>query len=143
MSGAGGHGAGQSPAGQNAIVTPAQRAAVRPALGLYLDLSVMDFPLDENGRYVEIHNVDHLAEMLIGPSNPMWKDMPITNEDDMTRRADEIVKTRWQKLIAQGDIGDIQVRSWPQDGGRLRVTIRYRNLRDVDPSNPYKTVEIG
>lgn len=143
MSGAGGSGAGQSPAGQNYIATPAQKAAVRPALGLYLDLSVMDFPLDENGRYVEIHNVDHLALMLIGPTNTMWRDMPITSEEDMTRRADEIVRARWQKLIAQGDVGDIQVRSWPADGGRLRVTVRYRNLRDVDPSNPYKTVEIG
>lgn len=142
MSGAGGSGAGLSGAGINTIATPAERAAVRPATGLYLDLSTMDFPLDDNGRYVEIHNVDHLALMLIGPTNPLWKEMEITDEIDMTRRADEIVRARWARLISQGDVEDIQVRAWPGDGGRLRVHVRYRNTRDFDPKNPYKTVEI-
>ena len=142
MSGAGGYGAGQSPAGQNGIPAAVLAATIRPALGLYLDLSTMDFPLDANGRYVEIHSVDHLALMLIGPTNPLWKELPITDEADMTRRADEIVRARWQKLIAQGDVADIQVRAWPRDDGRIGIYIRYRNLRDADPQNPYRTVEI-
>ena len=102
----------------------------------------MDFPLDANGRYVEIHNVDHLALMLIGPTNLLWRDMPITNgRHDPARGRDcsgalaKAHRPRRHRRLSRCVRG-------PRMAADC-VTVRYRNLRDMDPSNPYKTVEIG
>lgn len=130
MSGAGGSGAGYYGAGNNPPTPSAVANAARVPTGLYLDLSVMDFPLDADGRYVEIHNVDHLALMLIGPANPLWKDLPVSNEDDMTRRAEEIVRMRWAGLISRGDIKDIVVRATPRANGGANVYVQFFNTRD-------------
>lgn len=140
--------AGQNPAGYfgagfGPSPTAAQANRVAPAVGLFLDLSVMDFPVDANGQYVEIHNVDHLALMLIGPENELWTGLEITNEADMTRRADEIVRAKWKRLLDAGDIGEVAVSAKPSAGGRADIRIRYRNLRDkTDPQDPYQTIEI-
>jgi len=130
VSGAGDSGAGYYGAGNNPPTGSEAANAARVPTGLYLDLSVMDFPLDENGRYVVIHNVDHLALMLIGPANPLWKELPVSDEDDMTRRAEEIVRARWVKLIANGDIKDIVVRATPRANGGATVYVQFFNTRD-------------
>lgn len=140
MSGAGGSGAGFYGAGNNPPTGSAAANLARTPTGLYLDLSVMDFPLDENGRYVEIHNVDHLALMLIGPGNPLWKNLPVSDEGDMTRRATEIVRARWKALIERGDITDIVVRATPRQNGGATVYVQFFNTRDpaAKPSSNYK-----
>lgn len=130
MSGAGSTGAGFYGAGVPAPTAAAVANTARTPTGLYLDLSVMDFPLDADGRYVEIHNVDHLALMLIGPNNPLWKDLPISDEGDMTRRANEIVRARWAKLISAGDIKDIVVRASPRANGGANIFVQFFNTRD-------------
>ena len=153
-------GAGSLPAGGGAgagidqdPTVPAARN-VRPPHALYLDASVMDFPLDENGRYVEVHPVDHLAEMLLIPERGSmaaapeqgspWLSLEIDTEAVMTQRATEIVQARWAALISRGDIGQITVRAHASAAGRARVYVQYVNNRDPkkDPANPFRTVEI-
>lgn len=128
--GAGGSGAGFYGAGQNPPIGSELAGSTSSSMSLFLDLSVMDFPLDANGRYVECHPVDHRALMLIGPDNPLWKELPISDDDEMTRRATEIVNQRWQKLLSNGDITDVQVRAHANDNGRAIIHVSFFNLRD-------------
>lgn len=154
--GAGDDGAGEDGgAGYDSVAdVPAARAVVPPH-ALYLDASVMDFPLDSDGRYVSVHPVDHLAEMLLipelktitaapGQGSP-WTDLEIADEATMTARATEIVMARWRDLIARGDITRVTVRSYAKDGGRAYVRVSYVNERDPlkDPANYFRIVEIG
>lgn len=142
---AGSENAGAGFAGIGSTPTIPAARNVRLPHALYLDLSVMDFPLDANGRYVEVHPVDHLALMLIGPFNDLWQTIEIADQATMTRRADEIVRQRWADLIARGDIADVTTIAKPGPNGRARIDISYRNTRDPasNPAKPFRTVEIG
>lgn len=142
---AGSEDAGAGFAGIGSTPTIPAPRNVRPPQALYLDLSVMDFPLDENGRYVEVHPVDHLALMLIGPTNDLWQTIEISDAATMTRRADEVVRQRWADLLARGDIADVQTSAKPGPNGRAQIRISYRNKRDPasNPEVPFRTVEIG
>lgn len=155
MSGAGSLPAGGGVgAGVDDVPTIPEPRDVRPPHALYLDASTMDFPLDENGRYVEVHPVDHLAEMLLIPERGSigadpeqgspWFGLEIDSEEVMTRRATEIVLTRWSALISRGDIGQVTVRAYASAAGRARVRVQYVNNRDPkkDPANTLRIVEI-
>lgn len=149
-------GAGSTGAGTIAVTTPTGRGVVLPPQALYFDASVMDFPTDADGRYIEVHPVDHEASMLLiplsgtiavapGQGSP-WLDLPIADEPTMTARATELVLARWSKLIARGDVAEVVVTARPRGPtGRAYVKVTYVNTRDPnkDPANPHRTVEIN
>lgn len=154
--GAGIGGAGSGAAGTIAVTSEDGRGVVRPPQALYFDASVMDFPIDDNGRYIEVHPVDHKASMLLIPlkgsiagapdQGSPWLSLPMTDETSMTARATELVLGRWASLIANGDIGGVTVYATPRGPeGRAFVRVQYENLRDPQrkPANPYRTITIN
>ncbi len=151
MSGAGFDGAGQSGAGNEQAPTIPAARNVRPPHALYLDLSTMDFPMDENGRYIEIHPVDHAVFMAIGPEQGSimampgqglaWQSMPYESEAVMQRRANEMVRAKLAELLSRGDIADLTVTLRSNVVGRGRVLVRYKNTRIPEINDPYRTVE--
>lgn len=151
MSGAGSDDAGSSDAGaEEDPEVPAARN-VRPPHALFLDLSKMDFPINDEGLYVEVHPVDHQVLMLIGPElgtvaavpdqGLAWSSMPYDVETVMTRRADELVRNKLAALLSRGDIGELSVTYRSNVIGRGRVLVEYRNLREPNIQDQFRTVE--
>lgn len=151
MSGAGFDGAGQSGAGNEQAPTIPAARNVRPPHALYLDLSTMDFPMDDDGRYIEVHPVDHEVFMAIGPEQGSimaapnqglpWQSMPYDSEAVMQRRADEMVRSKLAAILSRGDITDLSVTLRSRIVGRGRVLVRYKNTRIPQEHDPYRTVE--
>lgn len=154
--GAGIGGAGSGAAGTIAVTTPTGRGVIRPPQALYFDASVMDFPIDDDGRYIEVHPVDHKASMLLIPlqgsiagapdQGTEWFDIPVASEAIMTQRVTDIVRSRWASLIANGDIGNITVTAQVRGrADRAYIRVQYENLRDPHrkPANPYRTITIN
>lgn len=150
MSGAGSFGAGSSPAG---AYTPSSSNATTVAAlrALKLDAQARDFLLDENGRYVAAHPVDHRAMMLLIPrltsirssqtQGARWDDLVISDEETMTARFTEIVREAWRELLDAGDIRIDRVAARPVNSwGRGRIELVWQNLRD--PQNPNRTTSL-
>ena len=149
--GAGIGGSGVTGAGLSSSSAAPSPRSVRPPWALKLDPITRDFVLDENGRYVEAHPVDHEAMMRLLPvrggigSAPQqggpWKTLRIDEPDIMTRRMREYLDEVWRPLITRGDLRVDRVVHRPSNSnGRAHLVIEWTNLRD--PSDPTRTTEI-
>lgn len=146
MSGAGTIGAGLVGAGLSTPSTVGSPRNVKPPWALKLDPRTRDFLLDDDGRYVEAHPVDHAAYLALWPAagtiaaaptlGGPWKLLEIADADTMTRRLREYVEAAWRDLIARGDLKLVSVSARPTNSiGRARADIVWMNLRDpVDPN---------
>lgn len=147
MSGAGSFGAGSSPAG---TYTPAasNATAVTTPWALKLDAASRDFVLDDDGRYIAVHPVEHRAMMALIPrvksirsasaQGARWDDLPIADEATMTARWGEIVREAWRDLLAAGDLRIDSYAARPVNPwGRGRLELAWTNLRD--PQDPSRT----
>lgn len=147
MPGFGSFGAGSSPAGSYTPSASSGTPAVTP-WALRLDPLARDFVLDDDGRYVAVHPVEHKAMMALVPriesirsaqaQGARWNDLPIDDEDAMTLRWGEILREAWRDLLAAGDLRIDSFRARPVNPwGRGRVEVTWTNLRD--PENPNRT----
>lgn len=146
MGGAGAGGAGVGLADPTAATTPTTPWALK------LDPLSRDFVMDEDGRYVSVHPVDHQAMMRLAPAlgtirsaagqGGPWKNLEIADEATMTRRLTEEVRAAWRPLIDNGDLRLVRASSKPsaKTSGRARVEIVWMNLRD--PQDPNRRTEI-
>lgn len=151
MSGAGGSGAGLGGAGVGLSTPSSSTDTASPPWALKLDPLSRDFVLDENGRYVSVHPIDHQAMMRLAPAlgtipsasgqGGPWKTLEIDSEANMTRRLEEDVRAAWRDLIEAGAVRLVRVSAKPANSiGRGRIEIVWMNLHD--PQDPNRTTEI-
>lgn len=150
MSGAGSFGAGSVPAG--AYVPSASNATpIATPWALKLDPLTRDFVRDEDGQYIAVHPIEHLAMMRLIPAitsirsargqGGRWRDLEISDEATMTARFTEIVREAWRELLANSDVRLISATARPLNSwGRGRFEIVWMNLRD--PQNPNRTTSL-
>lgn len=150
MSGAGSFGAGSAPAGSYTPSASSATAATMPR-ALKLDPAARDFLLDDDGRYIAVHPVEHAAMMALVPAldsirsaqgqGGAWRGLEIDDAATMTTRFGEMVRAAWRDLAARGDLRIESVTARPTNAwGRGRFEIVWTNLRD--PQNPNRTTTL-
>ena len=142
---------GSAPWGFDPPETAPPPRTVLPPQALYFDGKTADFPLDEEGHYVEVHPVDHRVEIALFTTFtkvPVAPDVgstvasiPIQDDAAMTADADARVRTALRDLIAAGDIELVSVKAWAHPRWRAHVEVVYKNLQlpDQDP----RTIAVG
>ena len=138
--------AGFDPAG----AVGSARAGTLPR-ALYLDAATMDFPVDENGRYQEVHPIDHQVEMRLLPAagsvaaaqsvGSTLRDIAIGPRAQMTADAWRIAKNRLSDLLANGDVRILSVTAYASNAWRVHVEISYQNLRAIDADRARSVVQ--
>lgn len=151
MSGAGSSLAGIVPAGFDPPGTVGTARAVTLPQALYLDAATMDFPTDADGRYQEVHPVDHLVEMRLLPAagsvpsdasvGSTLRDIEIGPREQMTADARRIVSNRLADLIANGDVVILSVVAYASAPNRARVEVHYQNRRAIDADRTRTVVQ--
>jgi hypothetical protein len=145
-------GAGAGGAGVGLADPTASSSATNPPWALKLDPISRDFVMDEDGRYVSVHPIDHQAMFRLIPARETirsaaaqggpWKSLEIADEATMTRRLTEEVRSLWRDLIDAKALEVVRVSSKPapKTSGRARIRIEWKNL--LDPQDPNRTTEI-
>lgn len=149
--GAGSTDAGDVAAGFDPAGTVGSARAVVPPQALYLDAATMDFPTDENGRYQEVHPIDHQVEMRLLPAagsvaaarsvGSTLRDIAIGTRAQMTADAWRIAKDKLSGLLANGDIRILSVTAYASSAWRVHVEVSYQNLRAIDADRARSVVQ--
>lgn len=136
---------GSAPWGFDPSVAGTGPTPAAPFDAPYIDLAARDVPLDDEGNYLGAHRVDHDVQMIVGHALgavPVLKSLGTTlnqvqpdTDAIMSRDALRRVQIALQAPIDAGDVRLESVTASSPVQGRVRVHIRYTNLRLPDPDS--------
>lgn len=142
---------GQEPFCGDVAVTTYVSPADHPPIALAFDPMTRDIPMDTNGRYGELHPVDHRMALAIFVSLGKLRASPdmggtvdqVAIDDDVKMQADaeRRVRAAAKDLISNGDIRLVSVQSYAQPRWRANVKVVYMNLRQ--PNTKPRTIDTG
>ena len=138
MSGAGSSGAGLGPAGFDVVTEPtAPRNVTRPRAILF-QLNGCDFPLDDDGRYEDVHPVDQWVALQLGIALGTVGSSPlvgsplrrITHAGAPRTRAqvEDAVRVALKPKLDTREIRIDRIDYEPTPYGGFKVAVAYQNL---------------
>lgn len=144
--------AGYVPAGFGYGEAPESAPPGTPPHALYLDPRTMDFPADEEGRYLSVHPVDQQVELRLlvqrgsvrgAPTlGSTLRDIRIGTRAAMTAEASAVVAAALADLVSAGKVQVLSVVAFASAANRARVEVQYRNLLLPD-ARDNRTVVVG
>jgi hypothetical protein len=136
--GAGGFGAGMGPAGFDPIADPTPARDVTPPRAILFQLNGFDFPLDDAGRYQDIHPTDQWVALQVGivlgtvSTSPTvgsaLRSITHVGAPSTQREAQDAIRVALATKVNAGSVKIESIDYEAKSFGGFKIALRYQNL---------------